>query len=147
MFLFNAAAGRELQEGDEVTALTGPRRGKTGIVVGFDVYNDRPVVLQFREKGLEPFAANEVKIRTCKAPTALEPLPVIRRILSEAHTLRHRKTRATVRVGRTTLTLVPRRNWDLRQIAESEDHQPLERRLDEVLKHSFVTRLPHLIER
>lgn len=153
MFLFNVAADREIQEGDSVEVLAGRSMGRTGTVIGFDVYGASPVVVQYEGKTgslREMFAANEVRIRTSEAPRELEPLPAIRTILADA--ARTRSVRpcgdmAVVQVQKgVSLTLVPKQNANLRKIYESGRHQSLEARVDEMLKASIVTRRPHLIK-
>jgi hypothetical protein len=151
--LHNIAANRELREGDKVEILVGSDHGRVGSVIGFDLTSDRPVLVQHqRGRGTvrEKFAANEVEIRSYeKAPTDLEPLPTIRRILSEM------RDAGTMPKGRfanlrmsdgTVLTLIAKQNQDIRRIYEDETHQSLEERVAGLLRKVFVTRLPHLVK-
>lgn len=153
MFLYNVAAKRELQEGDVVSVLTGRSQGKVSTVIGFDLFGASPVVVQYDSTvGIlrEMFAANEVQIRTCKAPRELEPLPAIRIMLADAakaRSVRPCGDMATVEIRKgVQLTLLPKQNANLRQIYESPEHQSIEDCVTEMLKASIVTRLPHLIE-
>lgn len=152
MFLYNVAAMREIQEGDEVLVLAGRSSGKVGTVIGFDVFGVSPVVVQYADvvgNLREMFAANEVQVKTSKAPRELEPLPDIRTILTDSRGVAlsiDDTSMATLRIGRgVTLTLFPKQRGDLRQIYESPAHQSLEECVIEMLKASIVTRLPHLI--
>lgn len=152
-FLHNIAANRELREGDEVKVVFGgPRCGRLGTVVGFDLFSDRPVVVQYdNTKGLlrESFAANEVEVRTCKAPESLEPLPEIRTLLKDSSIRRAigvcGEMLYVVLESGVQVTLVPKRPTSLRRIYESFPHLSFEDRILEILKASFVTRRPHLV--
>jgi hypothetical protein len=150
--LYNIAADRELQEGDKVEIRVGAEHGREGTVTGFDLMSDRPVVVQYHEgrgtfKG--KFAANEVEIKSYrKAPGDLEPLPTIRLLLSEmvrAGTMPSGGV-ATLRLGDgTAISFVAKQNQDIRRIYEAAAHQTVEERVVDVLRHSYVTRLPHLM--
>jgi len=151
--LHNIAADRELREGDQVNIIEGSSHGRAGVVVGFDLVSDRPIVVQYREgRGAwkEKFSANEVEIKSyTEAPNSLEPLPTIRVILAEM------KKAGAVPAGRTatlrmadgtSLTIVAKGNQDIRQIYESGKHQSVEARAADLLRNSYVTRLPHLMQ-
>ena len=148
-FLYNVAVSRELQEGDQVRILSGPRRGRAGTVVGFDLLSERPILVQYQvSSGLlrESFTANAVEVTTCGAPDCLEPLPEIRRILRDSTEFVPCGKALLVRQkdGR-SISLIPKRNTDLRAIYESGEHQSIEDRVLGLLRNSYVTRRPHLV--
>lgn len=153
MFIYNVEAGRELKEGDEVRVLVGPRSGETGTVVGFDLLSsETPVVVQYEAKsGLvrQTLAANDVEVSIyTEAPDTLEPLPEIRRVLTEGAKVDCCGNFLRVRVSSGVLSFVPKdQSAVLRQIYESSSHHTLEGRLFDVAKYAFVTRLPHLVKK
>jgi hypothetical protein len=151
-FLYNIAADRELREGDAVRVSTGPRAGRECKVVGFDVLSERPVVVQYEtEAGLlrESLAANDIEIRGyVKAPESLEPLPEIRMLLRDSKTQSISTCGAIlcIRLDDCVLSFVPKgENSTLRQIYEGSAHNTFEDKVSDLLQHSFVTRLPHLV--
>jgi hypothetical protein len=152
-FLYNVAAGRELREGDGVKVSYGPRSGRTGKVVGFDVLSDRPVVVQYDAPSSllrESFVANDIEIRGyTKAPETREPLPEIRTLLKDSRSKPKLSTCGQIlclQAGKRVVSFVPKdKTVVLRQIYESKDHHTFEDRLSGLLRHAFVTRLPHLV--
>jgi len=151
-FLYNIAADRELREGDTVKVCFGPRAGRECKVVGFDILSERPVVVQYESKvGLirESLAANDMEIRGyVKAPESLEPLPEIRMLLrdSKSQSISTCGAILCIRLDDCILSFVPKgENSTLRQIYEGSTHNTFEDKVSDLLRHAFVTRLPHLV--
>lgn len=157
MAILHTADGRPLLEGDEVRLLSGPRTGKIGLVVGFDVLGEKAIVIQYPKPIdnvlREAVDGSDVEVfQPVSAPESLEPLPVIKTVLQENGFAPLYMTCGVMLCLRlnedgTVLTCVPKRSGiSLRRMFETRYRRSMREAVEEVLKNSFVTRLPHLVK-
>jgi hypothetical protein len=149
ILLLNAVSGRVLREGDSVRILTGDNSGKMGKVVGFDIINEAsPIVVQ-RGNIRENAATNDLEV-VYESPESLEPLPEVDALLVEGNIANTYLTCGkmiclTLLEDGTIITFVPRDSRvSLRKIFEKKYRISMRDAIDEVSKHAFVTRRPHL---
>lgn len=142
-FLLNVNSKRELREGDVVRA----PGNKIGTVVGFSLFENDSVLVKDQFHQVKQYDANGVEF--IQERFDLEPLPPIVKILQEDKVGNTYKTCAGgiclhLTETSTTLTLIPKDNSNLR--FELRGDIPFCEAVENLLKVSYVTRLPHLVE-
>lgn len=153
--LYNVSSNRNLREGDVVRIQVGPRAGRLAKVVGVDLLNERPLVIQYSRPtaGIlrECYGANEVSIyKATWADVGLDAAPNLRELLSERGLSGAYDTCGSMLCMPTresaVVTFVPKDRLDRSLQEVLEEAGSLKEGLEALLACSFITRLPDLVD-
>jgi len=143
-YLFNLESNHDFREGDVVRTPS----GYIAQVVAFDITEAEPILVQTMDgEKRGKFAANDLDL-VHEGPSLLEPLPPTSTILQEDNLVEGFRTcggNLCIQLIKTpiTLTFISKDNSNLR---ESIKGNTFLEKVENLLKVSYITRLPHLVE-